>query len=52
MKQVVIQIKKKKIIINGKEYPPTRHNLNVWIEYKRTSDISVLEKLSTISLDI
>ncbi len=40
------------VIIDGIEYPPTPHNKNVWLEYKSTLDKSILEWLSTISLDI
>ena len=40
------------VTLNGKEYPPTRHNLNVWKKYKKTGDEKVLDRLSTVVLDI
>lgn len=36
----------------GKQYPPTQHNLNVWREYQTTNNKSILERLSTVVLDL
>ena len=49
-----LEINKEKniVIIGGKEYPPTHYNMCVWKEYLRTNDEEILNKLSTISLDI
>ena len=45
-------MKKETVTLNGKEYPPTVHNLKVWKRYKKTGDKKVLKLLSTVVLDI
>ncbi len=35
-----------KIVIDGVSYPNTQHNWNIIAEYNKTSDESVLDKLS------
>lgn len=46
------KIKEKTVEINGKEYPPTKHNLDVWNEYKKTENEKILKGLSTVMLDL
>ena len=39
-------------LINGKEYPATIHNLEVWKKYRETGDENVLSGMSEVVLDI
>lgn len=36
----------KKIVVDGKNYPRTQHNINVVTEYWKTDDEKVLDRLS------
>jgi hypothetical protein len=49
---VKLIVNKKTVTIDGKEYPPTQHNLEVWKRYLITEDESNLEGLSDVMLDI
>ena len=52
MKRAKLEVKEETVIIDGKEYPKTEHNLLVWNDYLITEDRKILKDLSTIVLDI